>query len=63
MITEYVTDKFENLLKAYLLKNPAISNKQVRDANNLIFPHPLSAYKLMNKTYVPLIHQEHVEIV
>ena len=63
IIVEYETIEFNQKLNAYLIEKPILSSTVGKKISDLIFPHPLSTFKISRDIYVPLINHEHVEFL
>ena len=60
LITQLDTVSFNDKLNAYNVQN-VNGQKILRNTRDLIFLHPLSSFRVLNRTYFPLINHEHVE--
>jgi len=63
VITSFETICYESKLNAYQIVKPSNNRQSIVNINNLIFPHPLSDFKIRNTRFIPLINHERCEFL
>jgi len=63
VITSLETICYESKLNAYQIVKPSNNRQSIVNINNLIFPHPLSDFKIRNTRFIPLINHERCEFL
>lgn len=57
------TISYDDRVNGYLYKKLPNYSLKLINAKNLIFPHPLSSFKLNNQQFIPLINHQRCEFV